>query len=164
MEKELASSAAETFGARIRRLMQANGFNQTTLAAKTGIDRADLNRLVNDKREPRVEELGFLAKLLDVTPDELLDGLPVPKRLQRQVVPGVCPRPRDPGRSPATSVNGRGGSQLAAATDEFNDLAEVDAQVKTWFCRVTSPLRLPFRHPGLRTLHGHLPRPRPRTP
>ncbi len=48
---------------------------QTEIAAKTGIDRVELNRMVNGKREPKPAELAWLAKVLGVEPETLLEGI-----------------------------------------------------------------------------------------
>lgn len=65
----------DRFAERLRRLLVERGLTQTELAAKTGIDRVDLNRMANGKREPKPAELAFLAKVLRVEPEELLEGL-----------------------------------------------------------------------------------------
>lgn len=75
----------ETLGARLRRLMEAQSLNQTTLAKKVGLDRTELNRLVNDKRQPRQEELAWLAEALKTTVEELLQGVGLPDSLRRTV-------------------------------------------------------------------------------
>ena len=75
----------DTFGSRLRRLMKEKGLNQSSLSKKVGIDRSDLNRMVNDKRQPRPEEVGWLAQALDTPPDALLDGLPISDRLSKPV-------------------------------------------------------------------------------
>lgn len=78
---EEPSGAAETLGSRIRRLMEAAGLNQTSLAAKVGMDRSELNRTINDKRQARAAEIGWIAEALGTTRDELLKGLDLPAEL-----------------------------------------------------------------------------------
>ncbi len=73
----------ESLGARLGRLMKAKGFNQTTLARRAGIDRTDINRIVNDRREPRHDELAWLAQVLGVTIEDLLTGVEIPEGLRK---------------------------------------------------------------------------------
>jgi transcriptional regulator with XRE-family HTH domain len=73
----------EKVGQRVKRLMEAKGFNQTTLAKRTNIERTELNRLVNDKRQPRYDELAWLANALDVTVEVLLDGVELPDDIRK---------------------------------------------------------------------------------
>lgn len=75
----------ETFGSRLRELMGESEISQSALAAKVGIDRSDINRMVNDKRQPRPEEVGWLAQALGTTAEALLDGLPISDRLSKPV-------------------------------------------------------------------------------
>jgi len=62
------------------------GLNQTQLSAKTGIERSELNRIVNDKRQPKGEELVWLAKALGLTVPALLLEIELPEVLVRQLV------------------------------------------------------------------------------
>lgn len=73
----------ETLGARLRRLAKTQGLNQTTLAKKVGLDRTELNRLVNDKRQPKPEELAWLAEALKTTVEDLLQDVELPDNLRR---------------------------------------------------------------------------------
>lgn len=85
-KKSLASQSAappETLGQRVKRLMEEKGFNQTSLARRTGIERTELNRLVNDRRQPRNDELAWLAQALDVTIEVLLEGVDLPEELRK---------------------------------------------------------------------------------
>jgi transcriptional regulator with XRE-family HTH domain len=78
-----AAAADQTLGQRIRRLMQAHGLNQTELARKTGIERSELNRIINDKRQPKPQELPWLTEALGITVDSLLAGLTLPDALKK---------------------------------------------------------------------------------
>lgn len=64
-----------TFGARLTKLMEQAGLSQTELAKKTGIERSALNRLVNDKREPRPEEVEWIAVALGTQASQLVEGV-----------------------------------------------------------------------------------------
>ncbi len=69
---------ASSLGARIKALLKSRGMNQSALAAKAGVDRAEFNRLVNDRRQPRLEEIGWIAEALGVGIEELLGDLELP--------------------------------------------------------------------------------------
>lgn len=59
------------FGERLTLLMEAAKLTQTELARKAGIERSTFNRLVNNKREPRSDEIEWLAATLKVSVEEL---------------------------------------------------------------------------------------------
>jgi transcriptional regulator with XRE-family HTH domain len=67
--------AKEMFGQRLKRLLTDRALSQTELAAHSRIERTELNRLVNGKRDPKPYEIGWLAEALGCTTKELLDGL-----------------------------------------------------------------------------------------
>ncbi len=75
----------DTFGARLRRLMQARGFNQSQLARRTGIDRTILNRLISGKARPRPEHVGWLAVALEVDTGELAAGAELSPDVRRAI-------------------------------------------------------------------------------
>ncbi len=56
----------ESFGQYIRRLRTHNGFSQTQLAAKIGLDSAGLSKVENDKKHLKEDKLALLAKALKV--------------------------------------------------------------------------------------------------
>ena len=60
------ASHPSSLGARIRALLKSRGMSQTALAARAGVDRAELNRLVNDRRPPRLQEIAWIAEALGV--------------------------------------------------------------------------------------------------
>jgi transcriptional regulator with XRE-family HTH domain len=75
------SKPNETLAGRIRRRMTVRGFNQTTFATKLGMERTELNRSLNEKRQFRAEELSWIAQALETSVDELADGLELPSAL-----------------------------------------------------------------------------------
>ena len=68
-------SETETFATRLKRAIEEKGVSQTDLATKIGLDRSELNRLVNGKRAPRPREAAALIEALGVDPDRFLKGL-----------------------------------------------------------------------------------------
>lgn len=68
-----STSASRSFGERVKALMQQKGLSQTDLAQKTGMDRSELNRTLNDKRSPRLDEIVWIATTLGVEPLTLFD-------------------------------------------------------------------------------------------
>lgn len=79
----MTNVSKDSLGARIKKQMTDKGLNQTSLAKKAGIDRTQLNRLIHDKREPRQEELTWLAQALGTTVPELLAGLSLPDTVRQ---------------------------------------------------------------------------------
>lgn len=63
-------SASETFPQRVRRLLDERGITQAELASRTGIDRSELNRIVNGKRPPKPREAAWLIAQLGGTLEE----------------------------------------------------------------------------------------------
>lgn len=74
-DRPKARTGAENFGERLGRLMRERGFTQSSLAAKVGVDRTQLNRTISGKRDPRPDEVAWLAQGLNVPLDVLLDGI-----------------------------------------------------------------------------------------
>lgn len=62
-------------GRRIRELRDARGMNQETLAGLAKLGRISLSRIENGKAEPGLRTLVNLARALDVTVSELLEGI-----------------------------------------------------------------------------------------
>jgi transcriptional regulator with XRE-family HTH domain len=77
------ATARETLAERIRRLMAERGLNQTTLSAKVGMDRTELNRTLSGKRQPRPQELNWIAQALAISIDELLEDVDLPVALRK---------------------------------------------------------------------------------
>lgn len=82
-----ASSAPSkpSLGDRLRKLMEDRSISQVELAKKTGLDRADLNRLINNKRSPRTEEISLIAQALGVHQIELVTGVELPPEVEKGV-------------------------------------------------------------------------------
>lgn len=70
-------SKTETFAHRLRSELDSRKLTQTELATRTDIDRSDINRLVNGKRDPRPQELGWISAALDIPLDVLLRDLDI---------------------------------------------------------------------------------------
>ena len=64
----------ETIGNRISRLRKEKGMSQEALAEKIGVSPRAVSKWENDQSCPDISLLPQLAKLLDVTVDELLTG------------------------------------------------------------------------------------------
>lgn len=64
----------ETSGTRISRLRKEKGMSQEALAEKIGVSAQAVSKWENDQSCPDISLLPQLAKLLDVTVDELLTG------------------------------------------------------------------------------------------
>lgn len=71
------SETGKGFARRLRRELERRKWTQTALATKTGIERSELNRLVNGKRDPRGQEIGWLSAAFDMEPEELLEEVDV---------------------------------------------------------------------------------------
>lgn len=67
----MSPSAQSAFSEKLKQLLAERGLTQTEVATRTHIDRVDLNRMVNDKREPKPHEVAVLAVVLKVDPKEL---------------------------------------------------------------------------------------------
>ncbi len=64
----------ETIGNRISRLRKSKGMSQEALAEKIGVSSQAVSKWENDQSCPDISLLPQLAKLLDVSVDELLTG------------------------------------------------------------------------------------------
>jgi len=60
------------FSTNLKRLRSERGLSQSKLALGAGLNRSYLSRLENGKNDPRLEIIGKLAKILRVTPAQLL--------------------------------------------------------------------------------------------
>lgn len=69
----------ETFGARLKRLLADRQMSQTLLAKQSSIDRSDINRFCNDKRFPTPEQLEWIAGVVGLAAEDLLEGIDVPE-------------------------------------------------------------------------------------
>lgn len=77
------------FHTNLRQLRKAAGFDQTALAAATGIAQATLSRLETGKRLPTVAQLQQLASVLHTSMDMLMGRAARPMPLPCQ--PDRCP-------------------------------------------------------------------------
>jgi transcriptional regulator with XRE-family HTH domain len=60
------------FSANLKGFRSERGLSQSDLALRAGLNRSYLSRLENGKNDPRLEIVGKLAKVLGVTPAQLL--------------------------------------------------------------------------------------------
>lgn len=67
----MSPSAQSAFSEKLKQRIAELGLTQTEVAAKAGIDRIDLNRMVNGKREPKPHEIAMLARVLKVDAEDL---------------------------------------------------------------------------------------------
>lgn len=67
--------AAERFGANVRAARVARGWTQEDLAHKTGLASVQVSRIERGRREVRLTTLLRLVAALDMTPNDLLDGV-----------------------------------------------------------------------------------------
>lgn len=58
----------------LKRLIESKGLKQNYVAKKLGMKVVDFNRLINGKRTFRAEMVIPIAKVLGVTPNEILDA------------------------------------------------------------------------------------------
>lgn len=63
----------------MRHLLAERGLSQTDLATRARIERTELNRIINGKRDPRSYEIGWLAEAFGITTKELLVGVDATK-------------------------------------------------------------------------------------
>jgi transcriptional regulator with XRE-family HTH domain len=66
---------SERFAKNLVQLRQAAGYSQEDLAFRAAIHRTQVSLLERGTRMPRVETLVKLAGALEVSPNELLDGI-----------------------------------------------------------------------------------------
>jgi len=60
-------------GSTIKKIREQRGLLQKQVAAELGIGYTNYNKLENDNREPSVKELQALAKLFDMSVDQVLN-------------------------------------------------------------------------------------------
>lgn len=63
-------------GANMREARERLGLTQEEVANRSGVHATEVSRMEAGKRDPRVSTLERLAKAVEVTPGQLLDGLP----------------------------------------------------------------------------------------
>lgn len=70
----------ETFGQRLKRLRKKAGLNQNELGEKLGVSYKTIRRWEAQKVTPRIDEIKKLSSILNVSEDELLNGVPTEKQ------------------------------------------------------------------------------------
>ena len=73
MSKE--SQLLKSFGRRVRDLRQSKGFSQQSFAEECGLDRTYISGIERGKRNISLENVAALARALDVTISDLLEGI-----------------------------------------------------------------------------------------
>jgi transcriptional regulator with XRE-family HTH domain len=68
-------SAAQRFGANVRRIRKKRGMTQEQLGLAASLDAAVISRIESGDREPRVKNILRIAKALEVPPGRFFDGL-----------------------------------------------------------------------------------------
>ena len=63
------------FGTRVRELRLGKGYSQESFAAKCGLDRTYLGGIERGERNVAIRNIEIIAKALDMTLSELMDGL-----------------------------------------------------------------------------------------
>lgn len=63
------------FGENVERICQERGWSFDALAARSRIARGQIEEMVRGEREARTEDLVLLAGALDVTADDLIEGI-----------------------------------------------------------------------------------------
>lgn len=88
--RRIASRAAETFGARLRRLRQGRGWTQVELSYLANINQGFLSQIERDAKRPSTRMLDALATALGVPQGVLLgagDGHDAPQPLETRELP-----------------------------------------------------------------------------
>ena len=70
----------ETFGQRLRRLRQKHNLTLAQLSDAIKVSLKTLQRWEKEERQPRADDLKALATALNVSEDELLNGVPAEQR------------------------------------------------------------------------------------
>ncbi len=68
-------SVAERFGENLRRCRKQAGLSQEEVGQRASMDRTQIGILERGERLPRIDTLMKLAGALEVSPDELLEGI-----------------------------------------------------------------------------------------
>jgi transcriptional regulator with XRE-family HTH domain len=92
--KEELNAYLEGFAANVRRLREERGLSQTDLYNLADLHRTTLGRIESAKVQPPLTTLVIIADALEVTLDDLIAGLPVPKERK----PPPKPKRRKPKR------------------------------------------------------------------
>lgn len=84
---ELEGNTKKIFAARLREARKAKGLTQAQIAAKIGISQGSYAQYENMKREPSLQTLAWLSKILERSIDWLLGLVIVEESDYRQVKP-----------------------------------------------------------------------------
>lgn len=71
-EEEFKDEKIEEFSTRLDKALKLSGLNQREFARKVKITEATVSRYINGSREPNIEIMRNICKVLDVTADWLL--------------------------------------------------------------------------------------------
>jgi transcriptional regulator with XRE-family HTH domain len=63
-------------GPNLREARERLGLTQEQVGERSGVHTGEISRVESGKRDPQVSTLERLAKAVEVTPGQLLDGLP----------------------------------------------------------------------------------------
>lgn len=63
-------------GPNLREARERLGITQEEVAHRSGVHATEVSRMEAGKRDPKISTLRRLAKAVEVTPGQLLDGLP----------------------------------------------------------------------------------------
>lgn len=69
-------AAMAAFGTNLREARERLGLTQEQVAERSGVHATEVSRMEAGKRDPQVSTLERLAKAVEVTPGQLLDGSP----------------------------------------------------------------------------------------
>lgn len=69
-----------SFGDRLKSLIKTRKTSQAQLSRDTKIDRAEINRICNDKRDPRPHEVVKIARAFGMDAEDLLRGVKLPEQ------------------------------------------------------------------------------------
>lgn len=78
-----AEQVPEKFSSRIRRELEARGWSQSKLAKRSGMERCELNRVLNDHRVAKPHEVEWIAKALGLSREELMMGVELTPEARR---------------------------------------------------------------------------------
>lgn len=67
-------SAAQRFGANVKRVRKEQKMTQEQLGLAAGLDAAVISRIEAGQREPRVKNIVRIAQALDIQPGDLFAG------------------------------------------------------------------------------------------
>jgi transcriptional regulator with XRE-family HTH domain len=82
---EISLALRLVFATNLKRLRSERGLSQSNLALRARLNRSYLSRLENGKNDPRLEIVGKLAKVLGVTPAQLLTREQAPQSKGRHL-------------------------------------------------------------------------------